>query len=628
MEPIEEASSSVLRTRSVERKTFVVQELTQDKDTASQTQPHGERSSLLGSSFDVHPAVTYGGITASFADHSETVPTSDFRMSSEEPLTWSEEELKRKLKYFFMNPIEKWRAKGKFPWKLVLQVVKIVFVTLQLCVFGSDGYTYELQKQNTGTSFKHMFLKDWTPLRDVVSYPPSTGPYAVYTKPDFYGNVDNVVKVYSDITNISLGTYCYEGPNCTMTSLSFCRQEFNKMIAFNQSVTFDSHRKTICHEIPSLFPEGDPRWKQFSIQKYLADKNDTIAFDRLIYAEITFTLKTIFLKSLGSNKYPDCYNFSIDVFYNNKEHDGQVLVTLDTKAEKLKCYHNGTMNPEDKWGYILRQILNCFIIIICILSLLLCIRCLAKALFICRETNKYVKLTQNKALSAQEKMEFVDMWYCAMIFNDALIIGASILKAAIEQRTVESDQYATCAILLGAGNLLVWSGVLRYLGFFSKYNILILTMKRAIPNVLRFTLCCILLYSGFCFCGWVVLGPYHIKFRSLSSTSECLFAMMNGDDLFATFAITNTNNNLIWWFSRIYLYTFISMFIYVVISLFISVIMDSYETVKDHHRHGTTLTRIQVLVADFPENSCSSFYQQRRKQQKSLWQWIVMYFKK
>lgn len=617
MEPFNETPSVRSRSVTTERNTLEVKGDTQN-----------ERSSLLDSSFEVHPAVTYGGIAASFADHSEAHPSPDFRMSSEETLVWSEEELKRKLKYFFMNPIEKWKAKGKFPWKLVLQVVKIIFVTVQLCVFGSDGYIYELQKQHTVSSFQHMFLKDWTALRDVVSYPPSTGPYAVYTKPDFYANIDHVVKTYANITNVALGTYCYDGPNCTMTYLSFCRQEFKMMVAFNRSVTFDSHRKRTCHQIPSLYPEGDPRWKYFSIRDYLEEHNDTIAFDRLISAEITFTLKTIFLKSLGSNKYPDCYSFNIEVQYDNKEHDGQVLVILDTKAEKLKCYHNGTMNPDDKWGYVVRQVLNCFIIVICILSLLLCCRCLAKARYLCRETNKYFKLTQNKALSGHEKMEFVDMWYCVMIFNDALIISASILKAAIEQRTVESDQYATCAILLGAGNLLVWAGVLRYLGFFSKYNILILTMKRAIPNVLRFTLCCVLLYAGFCFCGWVVLGPYHIKFRSLSSTSECLFAMMNGDDLFATFAITNTNNNLIWWFSRIYLYIFISMFIYVVISLFISVIMDSYETVKDYYRHGTTLTRIQVMIAEFPDDSCSSFYQQRRKQQKSVWQWMMMLVKK
>ena len=31
-------------------------------------------------------------------------------------------------------------------------------------------------------------------------------------------------------------------------------------------------------------------------------------------------------------------------------------------------------------------------------------------------------------------------------------------------------------------------------------------------------------------------GPYHFKFETLMSTSECLFSLINGDDMFATFS--------------------------------------------------------------------------------------------
>ena len=44
----------------------------------------------------------------------------------------SEKRLQRRLKYFFMNPCEKWKAKKKFPWKLILQIIKIIFVTFQV----------------------------------------------------------------------------------------------------------------------------------------------------------------------------------------------------------------------------------------------------------------------------------------------------------------------------------------------------------------------------------------------------------------------------------------------------------------------------------------------------------------
>lgn len=70
------------------------------------------------------------------------------------------------------------------------------------------------------------------------------------------------------------------------------------------------------------------------------------------------------------------------------------------------------------------------------------------------------------------------------------------------------------------------------------------------------------------------------QFRHLSTTSECLFSLVNGDDMFTTFSATVTEDIVVWYFSRIYLYLFISLFIYAVLNLFIAVILDTYETIK------------------------------------------------
>jgi hypothetical protein len=82
------------------------------------------------------------------------------------------------------------------------------------------------------------------------------------------------------------------------------------------------------------------------------------------------------------------------------------------------------------------------------------------------------------------------------------------------------------------------------------------------------------------FCGWIVFGPYHSKFESLSSTSDTMFSLINGDDMYATFANLETESFYVWIFSQIYLLSFISLFIYVVLSLSITLIIDGYETVK------------------------------------------------
>lgn len=42
------------------------------------------------------------------------------------------EDFRQKLKYFFMNPCEKYRARGRKPWKLMLQIIKIITITAQV----------------------------------------------------------------------------------------------------------------------------------------------------------------------------------------------------------------------------------------------------------------------------------------------------------------------------------------------------------------------------------------------------------------------------------------------------------------------------------------------------------------
>lgn len=52
----------------------------------------------------------------------------------------AEDDMRRKLKYFFMNPCQKFLAKRRLPWKLLLQLVKVILVTVQV------GITYIMSK--------------------------------------------------------------------------------------------------------------------------------------------------------------------------------------------------------------------------------------------------------------------------------------------------------------------------------------------------------------------------------------------------------------------------------------------------------------------------------------------------
>lgn len=69
--------------------------------------------------------------------------------------------------------------------------------------------------------------------------------------------------------------------------------------------------------------------------------------------------------------------------------------------------------------------------------------------------------------------------------------------------------------------------------------------------------------------------------------SECLFSLINGDDMFVTFSGLQESSTLVWLFSQVYLYTFISLFIYMVLSLFIALITGAYETIKVEPARGS-----------------------------------------
>lgn len=300
-----------------------------------------------------------------------------------------------------------------------------------------------------------------------------------------------------------------------------------------------------------------------------------------------------------------------------------MLVKLRMDETNLRC--QGDLNRPAK-NHVERALLSCLniaVILICTLSFILCSRAIIRAMMLKQEAVEFFRNHFGKELSVNDRLEFLSFWYVLIIVNDVLIVIGSIIKIQIEHKVTDGDLYNICSVLLGTGNLLVWLGVLRYLGFFAKYNILILTMRNAVPDVLRFLLCAILLYAGFIFCGWLVLGPYHIKFRSLSSTAECLFSLINGDDMYATFTILASQSGLVWWYSRIYMYTFISLFIYVVLSLFIAVIMDTYETIKMYYQHGFPKSDLMEFISECRDDIGSGIFRQERD---NTFKWLYACF--
>ncbi|XP_015265985.1 PREDICTED: mucolipin-3 [Gekko japonicus] len=492
-----------------------------------------------------------------------------------------EDQLRRKLKFFFMNPCEKFWARGRKPWKLGIQVLKIVMVTIQLVFFGLSNQMVVAFKEENTVAFKHLFLKGYTDRMDDT--------YAVYTQVDVYDQIFFAINRYLQLRSISVGNHAYEKKGAEETAMAICQYFYKRgtICPGNDTFDIDPQIETECFYVEPMQPLDNGTLRRSAF-------NFTLDFHRLVTVQLTFKLKAINLQTVRHHELPDCYDFTLTIVFDNKAHSGRIKISLDNDIAIKECKEWHVSGSIQKNTHYM-MIFDAFVILTCSASLVLCTRSVIKGIRLQREFVAFSLHHYNKEISFSDQMEFVNGWYIMIIVSDVLTIIGSTLKMEIQAKSLTS--YDVCSILLGTSTMLVWLGVIRYLGFFQKYNLLILTLRAALPNVIRFCCCAAMIYLGYCFCGWIVLGPYHVKFRSLNMVSECLFSLINGDDMFATFEKMQQKSYLVWLFSRIYLYSFISLFIYMVLSLFIALITDTYETVKHYQQEGFPETELHAFIA-------------------------------
>uniref|UniRef100_A0A8D0DV09 Mucolipin TRP cation channel 2 n=1 Tax=Salvator merianae TaxID=96440 RepID=A0A8D0DV09_SALMN len=503
-------------------------------------------------------------------------PDSDFK---------EEESLREDLKFYFMNPCEKYRARRQIPWKLGLQILKIVMVTTQLILFGLSNQLVVSFKEENTMAFKHLFLKNYSGV-DEDDYSCS-----IYTQQDVYDSIFFAINQYRQLKNISLGTLGYEQDEDDLSGLQICKQQYRKgtMLPSNDTLHIDSAIETECILL-------EP---QVLATKEISDLRNSsffsLEFYRLIQVEISFKLKGIDLQTIHARELPDCYEFENTITFNNRAHSGKMKIYFDTDADIQECKDwniSGSIQKNTQYTLVF----DGFVIVSCFASLILCTRSIVLALKLQKRFVNFFLEKYKRHVCNADRLEFLNGWYVLVIVSDMMTIIGSIMKMEIKAKNLTS--YDVCSILLGTSTLFVWVGVIRYLGYFQTYNVLILTMQASLPKVLRFCCCAGMIYLGYTFCGWIVLGPYHEKFEDLNTVAECLFSLVNGDDMFATFAQIQQKSTLVWLFSRLYLYSFISLFIYMILSLFIALITDAYDTIKKYQQIGFPVTDLHEFLKE------------------------------
>ncbi|KAG1928304.1 mucolipin-3-like isoform X2 [Pimephales promelas] len=496
---------------------------------------------------------------------------------------------RRKLKYFFMSPCQKYRARGRKPWKMMLQILKIAIITLQLVLFGLSNEMMVTFKEENLIAFKHLFLK---------GYKDRNKDYALYTRHEVHDHVLYAIRRFLHLQNLTVDNHAFEKMDDMFTPLSLCQELYRHadLSPATESFHIDPRVETECISIYPISP--------YTNEDLENDMNLTLDFQRLLALKIYFKIKAINVQSVRHQELPDCYDFNIKIMFDNSAHSGKIKISLSTGVQIKGCKDWNVSDSNSHFRLIV--LFDCVVIGSCLLSLVLCTRSVCTGVLLQFEYATFMSIHHSKTVSWSERMEFINGWYILVIISDTLSIAGSILKICIQSK--ELTNYDVCSILLGTATMLVWIGVMRYLSFFQKYYILILTLQAALPSAVRFSMCAVMIYLSYCFCGWIVLGPHHENFRTFNLVADCLFSMINGDEVYSSFKKLRDKTYVVWLFSRIYIYSFISLFTFMVLSLFIAIIQDTYETIKHHQTRGEPLSELQAFVAECRDTPDSGKY--------------------
>lgn len=239
----------------------------------------------------------------------------------------NEEKMKRKLKFYFMNPVDKFYATRKIPWKLFLQILKVFIVTAQLWVFAEYRYAHVNYYTDQTVSFEHFFIKDWDQVREVHAYPPSTGKLALYRKSDFFIFVDFVVSGLKTIEDDALG------PFFRNSSLGLCVEHYKAgNVSRDLNFVLDNTLESKC-----IFLAEKDLFSYNHASEWMEQNDLTMPWPAVESMVLNFSLTSVTLRPLGPVPTPDCFKFNIKIKLDNHNHDGQIPMSLDMEPVRLEC---------------------------------------------------------------------------------------------------------------------------------------------------------------------------------------------------------------------------------------------------------------------------------------------------
>ncbi|XP_065902040.1 mucolipin-3-like isoform X2 [Dysidea avara] len=501
----------------------------------------------------------------------------------------ADNEMKTKLRYHFKSHIEKWKdeTRRRFPWKLTLHILLILLVTAQISIYAIEKFKVTMfLTENTVAFTEHFVIPECDKPKDTL-----------YTMTEVYDQIEHVVESFYYVSREPVSSFFYFTNESKSKYADYLRMtvDYKELQdCFDQKVHYYPYNDKYTVITRDLFlpttniTEEEPcnitkpcctlEYCNYTVMNQVVHFINRNNIDRVQKIQFEFILATVYYKGVIDDYSAIDAKYTVKVIMNNQLQSSNVHVHVELYPE-LWRYCTSTIRTS--------TILDVIVIILLVITGMIYFYSIFNTVKLSTDVALHFKAYHGKRLRWSELSVLFNKWYILAFIACVVLVTATIIKILTDyKRYISFPLIEADSILLACGVFMLWCGLFGFLKYFETLNVMLITIKLAFPSVMRFAVCVLILFVSFVLCGWLVLGPYSLRFRDPITTSESLIAFLNGDGLSSAFSAvsvgTATVSISVAIFNKIYILIFVFIFIYVVVSLFIGIFAQAYNSLSDN----------------------------------------------
>ena len=454
----------------------------------------------------------------------------------------------------FLTPTEKYRIYGKFPVRMILDIILVILTTIQIVMINghTSSYTRAFER-----FLNEMFLQNETPYD--VEYPKIK---YLYTMDQIVSHVQQSRNDFFNLGNLSIGNLTMEKPDIDTkirVIINYLYNGKNKQNDLIQQYNMSKDDLWIFNET----------YSKYEIKKELL---------RMKYFLIHYKVRTFEPYNFGD--YYECFDWSIDQYFSFKKRY-HFEVSLNIKYSTCKDYSKNGDNfiKGEHWIPVLIVIFSLINLILTLRSIIINYqyyinfkyRYSKSQIEVEREDKSPKYKSKWEILRSKEKNNIISKLNCLQVIQCLFQLFGGILSLYQGRDATTINRY-----MIGLGAAMGYFLLTRYLNYYYNFQTIFRTIMKSIPNLILYFFGTLPIFISFIIFA-VANFPYSERFYSFTRVILALFGMMNGDSILD---IINDITQNSYFLGQIYIYSFNILFICVVINIFVSIIEEAFVNSK------------------------------------------------